>query len=191
MLLDPVLPLAPMPLVAPLPGVAAEAAGSLAAPDGLLEPVAADGLLEPVAADGLLEPVAADGLLDPTAPVSPGVPAGPLEPMLPVPAAGGVLALLPAAPMPLTAGEPAMPLDDPVPDAPGVVVEVDVFGVLFADLSSPQPVSARASATPAAIVNCLVMLKSSQCEWFKWVWLSHTHCDTRNVRTDRLLVPAA
>ena len=143
MLLDPVLPLAPMPLVAPLPGVPVDAAGSPVEPEGLVE-----------------DPVAADGLLDPAAPVSPGIPAGALELMLPAPLAGGVPAVLSAAaPVPLTAGALAVPLLEPVPDVPGVIV--DVFGVLFADWSFPHPASASASATPAASVNCLVISTSS------------------------------
>jgi hypothetical protein len=149
MLLEPVLPLAPMPLVVPLPGVPVDAAGSPVAPEGLLP-----------------APVAADGLLDPTAPVSPDIPPGAVELMLPVPPAGGVLAVLSAAPpVPLTAGALAVPLVEPVPDAPGVMVDVDVFGVVLADLSSPQPASERASATPAAMVNCLVISSPRNKKW--------------------------
>jgi hypothetical protein len=77
-------------------------------------------------------------------------------PVLPAP---GALVELPAAPVPLTA-EPLdpMPLLDPVPEAPGVVVAVELDGLLFAaDRSSPQPAIVNASATLAAMVSSLVI----------------------------------
>jgi hypothetical protein len=118
------VPLAPIPLVAPAPGVPddVESGGR---PDALLE------LAAPVSAGLAL-------LLGPT----------PL-----VPPAAGVLAVLSVAPVPLTAGEL-----EPVPAVPGVVVETELFGVLFAvDRSSPQPAIANASATLAAMVSSLVI----------------------------------
>jgi hypothetical protein len=135
-LLEPVLPLAPMPLVPPLPvgGDAAVSAGLLGVP---------------------LPGVP----LAPIALVSLGVPAVPAAPTLLV-GPGCVLAVLSAAPVPLTEGAPApgpMPLLDPVPAVPGVVVDVEVFGVLFADLSSPHPAIANASATLAAMVSSFVI----------------------------------
>jgi hypothetical protein len=124
LLLDPAVPLAPMPLVAPLPGVLGDAGSA-----------------------GL-----ADALLELAAPVSPGM-ALLLGPAPLVAPAGGVLAVLSAAPGPLTADEL-----EPVPAVPGVVVETELFGVLFAvDRSSPQPPIANASATPAAMVSSLVI----------------------------------
>lgn len=114
LLLDPAVPLAPIPLVAPLPGV-----------------------LDDVASAGR-----PDALLELAAPVSAGL-ALLLGPMPLVPPAGGVLAVLSAA---------------PVPAVPGVVVDTELFGVLFAvDRSSPQPPIANASATPAAMVSSLVI----------------------------------
>jgi hypothetical protein len=137
-LLEPVLPLAPIPLVPPLPAVP-ESALSAGLPGVPLEPIAL---------------------------VSPGVPAVPADPTLLV-GPGAVLAVLSAAPVPLTdeEGEPApMPLLDPVPDVPGVMVDGAVFGVLPADLSSPQPEIANASATLAAIVSSLVIFESPEGE---------------------------
>jgi hypothetical protein len=57
-----------------------------------------------------------------------------LEPIPLVPPAGGVLAVLSAAPEPLTPDElPLGPvLLEPVPAVPGVVVDTELFGVLFA-----------------------------------------------------------
>jgi hypothetical protein len=132
LLLDPAVPLAPMPLVAPLPGVLGDAGSA-----------------------GRL-----DALLELAAPVSAGLPlALLLEPMPLVPPAAGVPAVLSAAPVPLTLDElEPMPLLEPVPGVPGVTVEVELFGVLFAaDRSSPQPAIVNASATLAAMVSSLVI----------------------------------
>jgi hypothetical protein len=127
LLLDPAVPLAPIPLVAPLPGVR----------------------------DAAVSPAA---LLEPRAAGSPAVLL--LEPMPLVPPAGGVLAVLSAAPELLTPDELALDpvLLEPVPAVPGVVVDTELLGVLFAaDRSSPQPAIANASATLAAMVSSLVI----------------------------------
>ena len=79
----------------------------------------------------------------------------PLEPIPLVPPDPGMLGIvvLPA-PVPLSLMAPL----DPVPAVPGVVVEVELDGLLFAaDRSSPQPAIANASATAAAMVSSLVI----------------------------------
>jgi hypothetical protein len=75
----------------------------------------------------------------------------------------GVLAALSAAPLPLALGElEPIALLEPVPAVPGVLVAVELDGLLLAaDRSSPQPAIINASATLAAMVICFVMSRSS------------------------------
>jgi hypothetical protein len=109
-----------------------------------------------------------DAAVSPAALLEPGAAGSPavllLEPMPLVPPAGGVLAVLSAAPEPLTPDELALDpvLLEPVPAVPGVVVDTELLGVLFAaDRSSPQPAIASASATLAAMVSSLVICQPS------------------------------
>jgi hypothetical protein len=122
--------------------------------------------------------------LPPIVLVSPLVPGAPLEPIEPV--APGAVAVLSAAPVPLTAAElelEPIPLLEPVPAAPGVLVAVGLDGVLFAaDLSSPQPAIVNASATLAAMVSSLVMSRALSNINSEVVW----HCThTRSERKPR------
>jgi hypothetical protein len=124
-------PLPPIPLVPPLP------AGS----------------------DDPVLPAAPEAPLEPVAPVLPDAPAVPLE-LMPLAPAPGVFAVVSPALDALELG--AMPPLAPVPAAPGVLVDVELCALLFAvDRSFPQPASANASATLAAMVSSLVISKSS------------------------------
>lgn len=105
-----------------------------------------------------------------------------------VPPAPGELVAVSGTPVALPEAPGPIPLLDPVPDTPGVAVAVEL-GLLFAaDLSSPQPAIANASATLAAMVSSFVISLTLVVveDVRESVWPSHTPF----VRRKRCAAPA-